>query len=258
MDSRASPITPTCFVVLPMLEGVVEGDVRAVPDTDEFVHVRGLGIGPGQQHRRERAGLTGECDRSRARHLRGAMERLIASCPVRRKPRDPGPSSRIPWRRMRVTRSRCSRRPASVSVNPSVGIRTLRTPISAHSSIASTHAWGRRAITARSTAPGTSLTFAQVRTPPQLESVAGDEVNGSAVPGALQRGEEASPSRVGTGGDPDQQHGLGMQEPLHGLCLGAVLALRHHRERARRGIDAEGDHHHAVVIIHGPRRSRSR
>ncbi len=59
------------LVVLPVLEGVVEGDVGAVAHAHELVQADPAGIGAGQEHRGERAGLAGERGPPRARHVRG-------------------------------------------------------------------------------------------------------------------------------------------------------------------------------------------
>ncbi len=82
---------------------------------------------------------------------------------------------------------------------------------------------------------------------PQLERLAGDEVDGAGVAGSLQRGEEAAADGIAVGGDPHQEHGLGVEQPLHGARLGAVLPLRHHREGPGGGVDPEGHHDHPVV-----------
>ena len=99
---------------------------------------------------RPRPGITGDSD---------ALSDTAGS--VLSTPRQFGPITRIPLARARVTRVRCSCRPAPpTSANPDETTTRPSTPFAAQSSATSRTAAGGTATSARSTSPGMSLTRA--------------------------------------------------------------------------------------------------
>ena len=243
---QGQPDHADLFVVLPVLEGVVQGDVSTVSDSHELVQADAAGVRACQQHRRERAGLAGERDRSGLRHP-GSQGEADGILPGAQEAEGAG-SQQTHAVAAGAGHQFALQQATFVAVGEPLGgdqhaahpdrgafLNGLEAGFGAQRDHGEVD--GARHVAH----PGEGTAA------PQLEGVTGDQVHGAAVSGVLQGGEEAAAGGIRAGGDADQQHGLRVQHPFHGSRLGAVLAFRHHGQRTGGGIDPEGDHHDAVV-----------
>ena len=143
-------------VVLPVLEQVVGGDVRLVPDGDEGREAQAARGRLLEQREAERAALRGEADvpggeASAARRSRSGRP------PRRRCPRQFGPTRRAPWARTSASSSSWRRMPSiPVSANPAEITQSARVPLPQRRLCLGEHGAPGTQKTARSTSPGMS------------------------------------------------------------------------------------------------------